>query len=164
MSYDYIKAFKKGHYYNCLVANYLNSRGIVCHAPDLKIAQNNEEIKEMTLTEKDVVLDLLDEVLEVKSATRVFSGDPLQFPNQYTIVDTVSGFRSKEKKPRAYVLVSQETKAMLAISPKSMDRWRVVHLYDKQQDLTDDFYQVKKEDLLPMETLVKFLLELQNKK
>lgn len=158
MAYDYIKAFKAGHEYNKKVANYLNEFGIKCHAPDLKIARNSEEIREMTLTEKDIVLDLVDCVLEVKTSSRSFGWDPSKFPYNDTIVDTVNSYESKIVKPAAYILCSQQTGAMVAIPPSTKDRWRVARFYDKKQELYDDFYLIKKEDIASMTSLIDYLL------
>lgn len=159
MAYDYIRAFHKGHKYNKMVASFLSEFGIKCHAPELKIARNSHERWEMTQTEKDVVLDAIENgVLEVKTSSREFTWDPAEFPYSETIVDTVSSYENKIIKPLAYVLVSQKTDAILALPPSTKDRWEIRRLYDKQQELWDDFYVIKKQDIADIRKLVDYLL------
>jgi len=163
MPYDYIKAFTDGHSYNKRVAEYLQSREIKCHAPELQIAQNSAERRHLTLTEKDIVLEGLPHILEVKSSSREFTDDPADFPFADTIVDTVSSFEDKILKPCAYILVSKVTSAMLAIGVSSYERWSKRTFFDRQQQLTDDFYLVNKADLRHMDDLVEYLLQRQSR-
>ena len=158
MGYDYIKAFKKGHYYNKKVAMFLSEFGIQCRVPELQIAKNFDEVKEMTLTEKDIILDAAKCILEVKSSSRTFGWDPKEFPYETTIVDTVGSYESKLEKPAAYVLVSQTTGAMVVLPPSSKDRWKKIKLFDKQQNLWDEFYLINKDDIRSITSLVDWLI------
>jgi hypothetical protein len=164
MAYDYVKAFTEGHSYNKIVADYLIDSGIPCIVPELQIAKNNEERRFMTLTEKDIVLDLVPYVLEVKNVSIEFGWDPKDFPFPTTIVDTVSSYEDKEEKPIAYILRSKKTGAMLTVGMSSKDRWKKKTLYDKKQQLTDNFYIVNKVDLRSMDELITYLLQLQNRR
>ena len=164
MAYDYIQAFTEGHSYNQRVAAYLRSKDIKCHAPELQIAKTDAERRHLTVTEKDIVLEFSPQVLEVKSSRRNFGGDPTEFPFPDTIVDTVNSFESKDVKPCAYILVSRDTGAMLAIGTSSYSRWKKVTLHDRYQDLTDEFYIVNKSDLRPIGELVQYLQQLQIRK
>jgi hypothetical protein len=161
MAYDYVKAFTEGHSYNKIVAKHLADSGIPCTVPELQIAKNNEERRFMTLTEKDIVLDLVPYVLEVKNVSIEFGWDPKDFPFPTTIVDTVSSYEDKEEKPVAYILRSKKTGAMLTVGMSSKNRWRQKTLYDKKQQLTDNFYIVDKKDLRTMQELIDYLLKLQ---
>lgn len=163
MTYDYIKAFTDGHAVNCQVAEYLRSRGIHCYAPELQIAINSAERRHLTLTEKDIVLEGLTHILEVKSSSREFTEDPTEFPYDDTIVDTVSSFEDKLHKPCAYILVSKVTGAMIAIGVSSRPRWKKRTFFDHKQQLTDDFYLVNKQDIRHIDDLVEYLLKLQQK-
>ena len=163
MTYDYIKAFTDGHSYNRMVAEYLQRHDIKCHAPDLQIAQNSAERRHLTLTEKDIVLEGIPQILEVKSSSREFTDDPADFPYADTIVDTVSSFEDKIQKPCAYVLVSKVTGAMVAIGVSSRPRWKTRTFFDSKQQLTDNFYLVDKQDIRPMSELVAYLYGLQNR-
>lgn len=161
MAYDYVKAFTEGHAYNKIVAEYLRNREIPCAVPELRIARNGQERREMTLTEKDITLSLIPHVLEVKNVSIDFGWDPKDFPFPTTIVDTVSSYEDKQQKPLAYVLRSKKTGAMLAVGPSSKDRWKQKTLYDKKQQLTDNFYIVDKSDLRSMDDLIQHILKLQ---
>lgn len=163
MAYDYVKAFTEGHSYNKIVAKYLSDRGIPCTVPELQIAKTAEERRRLTLEEQDIVLNLVDHVLEVKNVSINFSWDPSEFPFPTTIVDTVSSYEDKNKTPVAYILRSKPTGAMLAVGPSSKSRWVKKSLYDKKQQLTDDFYIVQKKDLRSMDELVNYLVALQQK-
>jgi hypothetical protein len=157
MGYDYVKAFTEGHSYNKIVAQYLIDNGIPCTVPELQIAKNSGERRHMTLTEKDIVLDLIPHVLEVKNVSIEFGWDPKDFPFPTTIVDTVNSYEDKQQKPLAYILRSKKTGAMLAVGPSSKDRWGQKSLYDKKQELTDNFYIVNKRDLRSMDELVAYI-------
>jgi hypothetical protein len=163
MAYDYVKAFTEGHSYNKIVAQYLIDRKIPCSVPELQIAKTAEERRKLTLEEQDIVLDLVPHVLEVKNVSINFSWEPSEFPFPTTIVDTVSSYEDKKQKPIAYILRSKPTGAMLAVGPSSKIRWSKKSLYDKKQQLTDNFYIVKKSDLRSMDELVSYLLGLQEK-
>lgn len=163
MAYNYIEAFTEGHSYNKVVAKYLIDKGIPCTVPELQIAKNSEERRRMTLTEKDITLDLLPHILEVKNVSVEFGWDPEDFPFPTTIVDTVNSYEDKQQKPLAYVLRSKKTGAMLAVGPSSKDRWKHKNLYDKKQELTDNFYIVDKRDLRSMDELVEHILKLQKR-
>jgi hypothetical protein len=157
MGYDYVKAFTEGHSYNKIVAQYLIDNGIPCTVPELQIAKNSGERRHMTLTEKDIVLDLIPHVLEVKNVSIEFGWDPKDFPFPTTIVDTVNSYEDKQQKPLAYILRSKKTGAMLAVGPSSKDRWGQKSLYDKKQELTDNFYIVNKRDLRSMDELIAYI-------
>jgi hypothetical protein len=46
---------------------------------------------------------------------------------------------------------------MLAVGPSSKDRWGQKSLYDKKQELTDNFYIVNKRDLRSMDELIAYI-------
>ena len=162
MTYDYIAAFHEGHTYNRRVAKYLRSRGVKCYAPDLQIAQSNEERAIMTRTEKDIIIEGIDEILEVKSSSREFSDVPADYPYPTLIVDTVDSYEKKEKKPLAYVLVSKDTDAMITVGGSSKPRWFSRKFYDSKQCLWDNFYLANKSDIKHIEDLVQYLLRRQS--
>lgn len=164
MAYDYVQAFTEGHSYNELVAQYLRKNDIACTVPALQIAKNSAERDHLTLTEKDITIDGLPDILEVKSARRSFPWSPDDYPYSNAIVDTVGSFESKLIKPTAYVFYSRPTGAMLAVGMSSKDRWVKKRLYDRYQDLYDDFYLVDKSDLRPMSDLIDYLRKLLERK
>jgi len=162
MTYNYEKAFTEGHKYNNIVAKFLSEQGIPCKVPELELAQNKADRMRFTLGEKDIILEKLPKVLEVKTTRRAFGDDPHDFPFSNTIVDTVHGYESKEVKPYAYILYSQPTGSMLVLPPSTKNNWNIKTIYDTYQDLTDDFYLINKKDIRPMTDLVARLLQLQN--
>jgi hypothetical protein len=162
MAYDYVKAFTEGHSYNKIVAQKLIDNGIPCSVPELQIAKNSQERRNLTLTETDITLDLIPHILEVKNVSIDFGWDPKDFPYPTTIVDTVNSYEDKEIKPAAYILRSKKTGAMLTVGPSSKNRWKQKTLFDKKQQLTDNFYIVNKADLKTFNDLVKYLVNLQN--
>jgi hypothetical protein len=161
VTYDYVQAFTEGHSYNQLVAQYLNENGIKCCVPELQIAKNSAEIRQLTLTEKDIILEFSNGVLEVKSSRRSFGWDTENFPYSNMIVDTVDSYESKQQKPTAYILYSRPTGAMIAIGPSSKPRWQKRTFFDKYQKITDDFYVVDKTDIRPIGELIDYLSALQ---
>jgi hypothetical protein len=162
MTYNYEKAFTEGHKYNNIVAKFLSEQGIPCKVPELELAQNKADRARFTLGEKDIILEKLPKVLEVKTTRRAFTDDSHDFPFSNTIVDTVHGYESKEVKPYAYILYSQPTGSMLVLPPSTKNNWNIKTIYDTYQDLTDDFYLINKKDIRPMADLVARLLQLQN--
>lgn len=161
MSHNYKRAFAEGHQYNELVAKYLKRRGIDCFVPELKFAKDSTEWKNFTNNEKDIILSS-GRIIEVKSSGQVFDWSPKSWPLNSVIVDTKSGYDAKVRRPIAYVYVSQETKAMLAIPTEKPNNWTVQRKFDKYRKIEDDFYFAPRTHLRPMENLVKYLMELEN--
>ena len=164
MTYNYEKAFTEGHKYNNIVAKFLKEQGIPCMVPNLELAHNKADRARFTLGEKDIILERLPKVLEIKTTRRSFGDNPQDFPFPNTIVDTVHGYESKEVKPYAYILYSQPTGSMVVLPPSTKSNWKIKTIYDTYQDLTDDFYLINKQDLRPMKDLVNRLRELQDAK
>jgi hypothetical protein len=161
MAFDYVESFRIGGYWSKEVAKVLNNRGIRCEAPDVKIAQNDYERDQMTKFEKDIIFDWSDKCLEVKSSTRDFSDDVLQYPYDSLFVDTVSGFDAKVEKPIAYVLISQKSRGIVCISSKTYNQWRKVHTFDNKRQIMEWFYSAPKKVLQPFDSLVDYLQKLQ---
>jgi hypothetical protein len=97
-------------------------------------------------------------VIESKSRALTFTEDPASFPYRTALVDTRSGWDAKETPPAAVVLVSQQTSAMLVISVRRTRRlWTTKYAYDRVRDIYDHWYEVPREALVPMQTLVDWL-------
>jgi hypothetical protein len=162
MAFNYVESFHIGGFWSKEVAKVLNGRGVRCVAPDVKIAKNNHERDEMTKFEKDIIFDWTDKCLEVKSSTREFTDDVFQYPFDSLFVDTVSGYDAKVDKPLAYVLISQKTRGIVCISPKTCDRWRKVNTFDHKREIMEWFYSAPKDVLQPFDSLVNHLIKIQN--
>lgn len=162
MAFNYVESFHIGGFWSKEVAKVLNGRGVRCVAPDVKIAKNNYERDEMTKFEKDIIFDWTDKCLEVKSSTREFTDDVFQYPFDSLFVDTVSGYDAKVDKPLAYVLISQKTRGIVCISPKTYDKWRKVNTFDHKREIMEWFYSAPKGVLQPFDSLVNHLIKIQN--
>lgn len=158
MAFDYKAAMTNGHKFNEIVAMRLRDQGIQCEVPSLEFAQTKEEIKDFTANEKDIIVG--DHVLEVKSRNLHFTDEPLTFPYSDLIIDTVSGFEGKSKKPLAYIMVSQKTGQMFAIPTYSKDGWKVEKKYDRDRKHEDHFYLAPISNGRSFNALVNHLKEL----
>lgn len=162
MAFDYVESFHIGGFWSKEVAKVLNSRGVRCVAPDVKIANNSYERDEMTKFEKDIIFDWTDMCLEVKSSTRDFTDDISLYPFDSLFVDTVSGFDAKVVKPVAYVLISQKSRGIVCISPKTIAQWRKVNTFDNKRQIMEWFYSAPKSVLRSFDDLVAYLKKLQD--
>jgi hypothetical protein len=158
--FDYPKAMAQGHTYNHLVAERLRINGIKCHVPEFALAQNRAEIQQMTLNEKDIVLEELQGNIEVKSMNRNFGSDPNTFLFPRVIVDTVSGFEQKLETPVAYVIVSQVTKDMFVVPVTTKPHWEVFEAMDYDRGFVETFYRCERELCKPFNELVDYLKSL----
>lgn len=158
--FDYPQAMTAGHRYNYLVAERLRANGINCHVPDLVIAQNLTELRDMTLNEKDIVLEDIQGNIEVKSMNRDFGSDPNTFLFRKVIVDTVSGFEQKLETPLAYVIVSQVTKEMFVVPVTTKWSWEVREAMDYDRGFIETFYFCERERCKPFNELVDYLKSL----
>lgn len=141
------------------VANYLNSKGVLCLATPMRVAQTKEEIQEFTLNDKDITFLEMPGNLEVKSRNLGFNNTVNSFPFHTAMVDTVSGWNQKSEKPIAVVCVSQVTKCLLVIPTETEHLWGQETQYDKLRGHSDTFYVVPKEHMKPITWLVDKLLE-----
>jgi hypothetical protein len=158
MSHDYEAAFKRGHYYNELVGEYLAVHGITNTVPALEIAKDKADRARFTSNEKDVVL-ADGRVIEVKGVSPDFGWEPESYTVRDTIiVDTESGYHGKVVKPIAYVFVSQVSEAMLVLSTKTYPKWRVLVAGDKNRGLEAERFLIADTSLLrSMDDLLKHL-------
>ena len=160
--FPYKKFMELGHGYNEKVASVLNNLELDCYCPELAFAKDWQEVKEMTVNEKDVVFTKINGHLEVKSRALKFTSDPQSFPYGTLMVDTVSGYEQKLEKPLAYVIVSQHTNDLLVIPNYTYEYWTQETKYDPARNLTDTFYLCPRELVKPFPYLVDYLRFLQN--
>ncbi len=160
MTFDYASSFAKGHAFNVFVADILTYFGV----PDVKVpemtdATNPAETRDKTINEKDVIVG--DLVLEVKSRNLKFDSFD-DFPYEKVLIDTVHGYESKAIKPFAYVIVSQITGKMFAISNASKSNWTVGDVHDPHRNVDYEAYFVTRQYCRPFIDLVDILLEYSN--
>lgn len=78
--------------------------------------------------------------LEVKSRNLKFtSRDDYRYPTVF--VDTRSGWDRKAVKPKAVVVVSQQTGAALVVPAKTQKDWHVVAKHDHVRGINDEWYE-----------------------
>ena len=85
----------------------------------------------------------------------------MNYPYQSLFVDTVSSFDNKIVEPLAYVFVSQKTRGLVCLSPKSKSHWHKVQAFDKQRQINELFYSASKDLLISFDDLVAHLLKRQ---
>ena len=159
--FDYVSAFKEGGRYAEIVAARLKESGVDCYAPPIQIATNQEEREFMTKYETDIEFYWMERGLEVKSSSRIFTDAVDEYPYETLFVDTVSGFDAKVVKPVAYIFVSQKTGGMVCLSPKTKSSWNKVDAHDSKRNIDDCFYSVSKLMLQSFDSLVSWLLRVQ---
>jgi hypothetical protein len=156
MTFDYVASMTQGHTYNEYVADVLRSFNIDCSVPELEIAKTKKDISRMTVNEKDIVLGD-GRCLEVKSRNLVFNDDPISFPYNDLLVDTVSGYEAKAIKPLAYIFVSQKTKRMFALPTYTHSFWKIQKKYDHHRKHEDKFYLATVDLCRPFSALIQHL-------
>lgn len=132
----------------------LNAMGIPCEATEMRVAQTEEEIKEFTEHDQDVVLLDGSGHFEVKSRRLNFHYHPFTYPFETAFVDTVSGWEQKLEKPLAVLLVSQQTGKIMVIPPESREHWKTTTTFDNVRGFTDTWYVVPKEHMMRLDTFV----------
>lgn len=142
MSHDYREAFRQGHAINVLVAETLTNMGIPAYAPELVIAETQQEIDDMKYADKDVIFIRSGKCIEVKSRNEEFYGNPSSFPFSTVIVDTASGWDAKPDKPLAVVYFSLVTASMFVIPTSTEEHWFKSSIKDPQRGIRDNFYMV----------------------
>jgi hypothetical protein len=111
--------------------------------------------------ERDIIVDFaFDEiVVEVKSRRLAFEEQPSSYPYNTALVDTVSGWNRKQTTPRAVVVVSQRTRAMLVVPVRATrSRWTVERRFDRVRKIRYDWLAVARVDLVPFERLLAWLI------
>jgi len=144
---------EEGKRYESYVCEYLKDHGIDAVCPE----DTSQTIQEFTRTNQDVLLGD-GKVLEVKSrrSTCVFTG-PEDFPYDTVFVDTTRGWERKDVKPFAYVIVSQDTGAMVWIDGSTRDQWGEEKIYDKYLGYPSRTLTADKGLLKPIDELVEIL-------
>ena len=99
--------------------------------------------------------------IEVKSRKLGFNSDPDSFPMPTAFVDTVSGWRKKEKLPLAIVLVSQMTGKILVVPVTTSSNWKTIKSFDRKRKIEDLWYTVSKDLLKEYKVFLDWLIKRQ---
>lgn len=146
----------EGKRYEQVVADELRRCGVECSTP--KVTENH------TKTDVDILTES-GRVLEVKSrrSTCVFT-TPEDFPFSDVFVDTTQGWEAKEVKPYAYVIICQDTGAILWIDGKTRHLWEERKVHDRYLGYETKTLCAPKALLKPFPSLVKKLKRLKRKR
>lgn len=94
---------------------------------------------------------------EVKSRKLEFT-TPSDFPFDTALVETVSSWKKKTKKPHLILLISQKTKKIVGVNRNTEDKWIIKEdQYDSVRKITDPSYLVSKELLTEWGSIVNWL-------
>ena len=137
---EYCKGFKWQQY----VADYFKSCGLESIVPNNRLGDvdpldySSEEFKKYRDEhgyDKDAYLDEPDlivegEILEIKSRNLDFSC-PSDYPYDTIMVESVSGWEGKIRKPSFYICVSQKTGRMIFTEGHDSLRWDRASFFDR---------------------------------
>ena len=158
-SYDnesFLKRFDGSHPHVQRVARMLREAGIDVDVPSPRIRGALAEAEEFSKKEMDILLPASNEIIEVKSRNIAWR-DLADYPFDDMIVDTVSGFDKKARKPLAYVIVSAldlRGTPLIAFSA-GRSKWTKEQRYDKVRGLRDWYYHAAKKNITTFDELVK---------
>lgn len=128
---------EEGYRWQLRVADYLKQQGLDVEVPALTFRKHISQAGQYS--------DLADiecrgKVIEVKSRKLRFT-NPLNFPYDTILVDTVNGWESKDRKPDAYICISTITGGMIALPGISHAKWVKVPRFDHTRRIRDMFYE-----------------------
>lgn len=144
-----------GKHCEAVVARELRRQGLVVVNEPMKVRENPEDIPEWTARDTDLLVE--GHAVDVKSTSRHFNG-PHDFPFPDPMVDTVSGWRGKAKKPCAVILVSQIEPWGYAVVPRSTEAtWVIKSRDDRTRGITDSFLHCAREQLQTLAAFVAWI-------
>lgn len=137
------------------VANRITAAGKFAEATPTKIAQSEEEIREFTENEKDILLSR-GRTLEVKSRSFAFN-DITDYPFDTVFVDTVEGWLAKAQLPVAVVSVSQRSGGMVVVPVSTVAQWGRRRVFDSKRGFEVEVFECPKGLLRSFEEFVAWL-------
>jgi 4-hydroxy-3-methylbut-2-enyl diphosphate reductase IspH len=149
----FLKELAIGSQWAEYVAAELNAQGIPCEATEMRVAKTQEEIQEFTENDQDVVLLNGSGHFEVKSRRLSFT-NYLNYPYDTVFLDTTSGWSQKKTKPIAYLIVSQETGAIIAIPTDTHSEWETTTAFDRIRQFSDTWYTAHRHQMLSFKEFV----------
>lgn len=153
---DFQRRARAGHEQELRVARLLRHWGY--DVPDWDLVFRDEAdthlIDEYRRTQKDLIV--AGRYLEVKSRTLRFTTRD-SYPYPTVMLETVSGWQAKERKPDVYVLCSQPAGGILAVDARDMSRFTREKRVDRSRGLEDEWFFAPKELLRPHTWLEGFL-------
>ena len=134
-------------------AKELNANGILCKATEMRVAQSEAEVQEFTENDQDVVLLDGSGHFEVKSRRLSFT-NYLNYPYDTVFLDTVSGWEQKKTKPLAFLIVSQETGAIIVVPTNTYSEWETTTAFDRIRKFTDTWYTAHRHQMFSFKEFV----------
>lgn len=135
------------------VAKYFKEQGLNAIVPALTFRDNISDAKRYADLED---ISCCGKNLEVKSRKLRFT-TPLDFPFETVLVDTVSGWDLKTKRPDAYICISTITKQMICLPTNDISKWVKVERFDATRKIKDIFYECPKSEWKNINSLIKAL-------
>jgi hypothetical protein len=127
----FLQQLKIGDRWAEFVAEQIQEVGKYAYATPTKIAESEDDIKDFTENEKDILLSR-DRTLEVKSRSFHFTSVD-DYPYETAFVDTVEGWAVKAVKPVAVAVVSQVTGGIVMVPMSSAAVWSQKTVYDSKR-------------------------------
>jgi hypothetical protein len=150
------RELEEGHGFAVHVAERFREKGIAAHVTPMEWRAS---IDDRTRFADEFDLKVGERApcrIDVKSRRLDFTG-PHDYPWSTALVDTVYGWKAKDKKPAAIVLVSQATSGLAVIRVSSCGEWVVRRRFDNVRRIYDDFFEVRRELLASFDELVAWL-------
>jgi hypothetical protein len=124
--------------------------------PELEIREGSIKNASPFFNSKDLMVN--GKRIEIKSRKEAFTS-PESFPYKTAIVDTVKKYDKRDDKPFAYVMVSRITGAMLWVDATIPENWSIIKKFDKTRKYYDNFYEIPREQMQTMDSLISVLKE-----
>lgn len=157
--YGYSKAhflseLRIGYQWQLKVGQMLSDLGFTVSIDPLTIAQSEEETREFTKNDKDLLVN--GKYLEVKTRSITFT-TPDSFPYPTAILETVQGWQAKATKPFAILLVSRPTGRVLVVDGATQPDWTINRDFDSRRKVSFTNYHADKSQLLGLSWLIRRL-------
>jgi len=139
----FIKELKKGKYWESVIVDRFNDEGLPANGTELTLDKSL-----MWSDQPDVVVESErgesgELWLEVKSRDIQFSSIE-EFPHSTIMLETVSSYDAKHRKPDAVVVISQHTGYAFVIRTSTYGKWRIKLAEDHVRGIEDRFYVIDK--------------------
>lgn len=152
----FVSQLRTGHEFAEYVAERMMREGLAVRVTPIEIRADIED-RHRFADEHDLTVGRHRELrIDVKSRNLRFTS-AADYPYPTALVDTLSGWRAKIRKPSAIVLVSQVTGAMLVIPRSTEPHWAVRRRTDRVRNIDDSFLEVPTSLLKPLDELVTWL-------
>jgi hypothetical protein len=151
----FLQQLRIGDQWAEFVAGQIREVGKYAYATPTKIAESEDDIKDFTENEKDILLSR-DRTLEVKSRSFHFTSVS-DYPYETAFVDTVEGWLAKRGHPVAVAVVSQVTGCVVVVPVSSQGLWSRRRVFDSKRGFEVDVFECPKPALRSFEEFLAWL-------